>query len=154
MALRIMADMVEKLKALLTPTIQALGFELWGLTYGSQGRASVLCIFVEGPNGVTIDDCARISRQCSSVLDVEALIHGSYTLEVSSPGMDRQFFEPEQYARYKGEIIKLKLHQARQQRKQFKGVLLEVSPDSVMIEVDGQPMVVAFQDIERGNKVG
>ena len=146
-----MADITQKLKNLLTPTIQALGFELWGLVYVQQGRSSILRIFIDGPVGVTIDDCARASRQCSSVLDVEDTIVAAYTLEVSSPGMDRQFFEIAQYPRFIGQMLKIKLYQALNQRKQWVGKLLAATADTLTIEVDGQPVVLAFSDIDRAN---
>ena len=146
-----MADITQRIKMVLTPSIQALGFELWGVVYVQQGRSSILRIFIDGPSGVSIDDCAHVSRQCSSVLDVEDVIHNAYTLEVSTPGIDRQFFEPAQYSRFIGQKLKVKLYQALNQRKQLVGVLLSANEESITLEFDGQPVVVAFGDIDRAN---
>lgn len=149
-----MADIIQRLTASLTPTIQALGFELWGLSFRQNGKTGLLQIFIDGPQGVNIDDCARVSRQCSSVLDVESFIQSAYTLEVSSPGMDRQFFKAEQYSRYVGQEIRIKLHQAREARKQWRGPLLEATMDKLTIKVDGQAMVFELSDIDKANLVG
>lgn len=146
-----MADITQQIKSLISPSIQALGFELWGLVYVQQGRTAILRIFIDGPTGVNIDDCARVSRQCSSVLDVEAPIQSAYTLEVSSPGIDRQFFEPAQYARFVGQKLKVKLYQAFNERKQWVGLLLAATPENITMEFDGQPVVLAFSDIDRAN---
>jgi ribosome maturation factor RimP len=77
----------DKLQALLAPTVEALGFELWGVEYLSQGRHSTLRLYIEAEAGVQVDDCARVSDQVGAVLDVEEPIGGEYVLEVSSPGM-------------------------------------------------------------------
>ena len=111
----------------------------------------MLRIFIDSPNGINIDDCARVSRQCSSVLDVEASIQSAYTLEVSSPGIDRQFFEPEQYSRFIGKMLKVKLYQPLQQRKQWVGLLLNATDENITLEFDGQPVVLAFSDIDRAS---
>jgi len=87
----------QQIQALLEPTVEALGYELWGLEYLSQGRHSTLRLYIESEQGISIDDCAAVSEQVSSVLDVEDPITGEYTLEVSSPGMDRLLFKPDQY---------------------------------------------------------
>jgi len=90
---------VEALQAMLAPAVAAVGFELWGVEFFQQGRHSVLRLFIDGPEGVGVDDCARVSHQASGVLDVEDPIAGEYTLEVSSPGWDRPLFTLAHYAR-------------------------------------------------------
>ena len=85
------------------------------------------------------------------MLDVEAPIQSAYTLEVSSPGIDRQFFEPAQYARFIGQKLKVKLYQALNERKQWVGLLLAATPENITIEFDGQPVVLAFSDIDRAS---
>ena len=89
-----------------------MGFELWGVEYLTQGRYSVLKIFIDSENGIDVDDCASVSRQVGSLLDVEEPLRGQYTLEVSSPGMDRRLFTFEQFDLMKGFQVKLKLEQA------------------------------------------
>ncbi|MFT7177559.1 MAG: ribosome maturation factor RimP, partial [Halioglobus sp.] len=87
-----MATKDRLLEEMLEPTVKAMGFSLWGIEYSSQGRYSVLRIFIERDSGITADDCAAVSSQVSGILDVEDPISGEYTLEVSSPGMDRRLF--------------------------------------------------------------
>ncbi len=100
-----MASKQEQLHTLIAPVVAALDCELWGLDFLTQGRYSTLRIYIdrEGEEGVTLEDCERVSRQVSSVLDVEDPISSRYTLEVSSPGMDRPLFTPEHYGRYIGD---------------------------------------------------
>jgi len=94
---------------MLTVPVEALGFQLWGIEYVQAGNHSVLRVFIDGENGINIEDCANVSRQVSAVLDVEDPISTEYTLEVSSPGVDRPLFTAEQYASYIGEDVKLQL---------------------------------------------
>ena len=100
-----MASKDQQIADMLEPTVTALGFELWGVEYIAQGRHSVVRIYIESPGGITVDDCASVSEQVSGVLDVEDPITGEYTLEVSSPGMDRLLFKLAQYAAYVGETV-------------------------------------------------
>ncbi len=92
-----MASKEQQIQQMLEPTVEALGFDLWGVEYLSQGRHSVLRVYIEHEKGISVDDCAAVSEQVSGVLDVEDPITGEYTLEVSSPGMDRLLFKLEQY---------------------------------------------------------
>ena len=88
-----MSNNIAAIADLLRPTVEALGVELWGVDQIGQGRSSVLRVYIDkGEEGISIDDCERVSRQISGILDVEEPIAGEYTLEVSSPGMDRPLF--------------------------------------------------------------
>ncbi len=89
----------QELETLLSPTVAAMGLRVWGVEYLGQGKHSVLRVYIDRDDGVTIDDCESVSKQVSELLDVEDALTASYTLEVSSPGMDRLLFKPEQYAR-------------------------------------------------------
>ena len=112
-----MASKQELLEQMVSPVATALGCELWGLEYLTQGRYTTVRIFIDGPNGVSLDDCERVSRQVSSVFDVEDPIDGEYTLEVSSPGMDRPLYKESQYLRYVGETISVRMRIARDGRR-------------------------------------
>jgi ribosome maturation factor RimP len=83
---------LEQLQALLAPVVEGLGYQCWGIEYVSQGKHSVLRIYIDKEGGILVDDCEAVSRQASGVLDVEDPISSEYTLEVSSPGMDRPLF--------------------------------------------------------------
>lgn len=139
----------EKIQALIEPTIEALGFELWGLEYLSQGRHTTLRLYIDSENGINVGDCAEVSRQVSSVLDVEDPITGEYTLEVSSPGVDRLLFQLEQYTGYIGEWIELRLRAPFEGRRKFKGTLKGIEGDEIVVQVDNHEFVLPFTSIDK-----
>jgi ribosome maturation factor RimP len=134
---------------LLETTVGAMGFELWGLEYLSQGRHSLLRVYIESENGITVENCAAVSGQVSGLLDVEDPITGEYTLEVSSPGMDRLLFKLDQYPAYAGEIVELRLRSAFEGRRRFKGVLKGIEGDDVVIQVDDHEYLLPHSAIEK-----
>lgn len=143
----------QKIEELIGPVISALGCELWGLEYFAQGRHSVLRVYIEKEPNVELEDCEKVSRQVSSLLDVEDPISGKYTLEVSSPGMDRALFTLDHYQRFKGSMIALKLTHAFEGQKKFKGVLSDVVNDEVILQVGDEEYVLPFEWIDRANVV-
>jgi ribosome maturation factor RimP len=139
----------QQLQEFLAPTVEALGFDLWGIEYVSQGRHSVLCIYIESDKGITVDNCAAVSHQLSSVLDVEDAITGEYTLEVSSPGMDRLLFKLEQYGAYIGEQIELRLRRPYEGRRKFKGLLKGIEGEDIVIQVDDHEYLLPHDAVEK-----
>jgi ribosome maturation factor RimP len=139
----------QKIAALLAPTVEALGFDLWGVEYLSQGRHSLIRVYIEHPRGISVDDCASVSEQVSGVLDVEDPISGEYTLEVSSPGVDRPLFRLGQYPAYVGETIELRLRSAFDGKRKFKGVLTGLEGDDVVIQVDDHEYLLPYDTIEK-----
>jgi ribosome maturation factor RimP len=110
------------LEAVITPTVVGLGYEFVGLEYLSYGKHTTLRVYIDSPDGVTIDDCEKVSRQLDSVLDVEAnLIRGEYTLEVSSPGIDRKLFCLEQFPRFVGKSLKVSMRAPVDGQRNFVG---------------------------------
>lgn len=148
-----MASKQEILHSLIEPVVASLGCELWGLEYLTQGRYTTLRIFIDGPNGVSLDDCEKVSRQVSAVMDVEDPIDGEYTLEVSSPGMDRPLYTPAHYARYLGETVNLRLRMAREGRRKFKGSIVKVEGEDVTLNVDGKEILIPVDAIDKANIV-
>jgi ribosome maturation factor RimP len=146
-----MASKQELLEQMVSPVIAALGCELWGLEYLTQGRYTTVRIFIDGPNGVSLEDCERVSRQVSAVFDVEDPIDGEYTLEVSSPGMDRPLYSEAQYARYVGETISVRLRIARDGRRRFKGVITKVESGDVFLQVDNKEVQLSINTIDKAN---
>lgn len=146
-----MASRQEQLQALIAPVVASLGCELWGLEYLTQGKYTTLRLFIDGPEGVTLDDCEKVSRQVSSVMDVEDPIEGEYTLEVSSPGMDRPLYTADQYARYVGEQVNIRLRLARDGRRKFKGTILSVEGEDIRLAVDNQEYVIAADAVDKAN---
>jgi len=143
----------EKIAQLVRPTVESLGFELWGCEYIPAGKHSTLRLFIESDAGVTVDDCGRVSRQISALMDVEDPISSAYLLEVSSPGMDRLLFTPEQFKAYEGEMVQVRTSSPVMGRKRFKGVMSQVSEKDIVVEVDGEAYELAFDLIDKANLV-
>ena len=144
-----MAVKQQQLQDMLRPTVDALGFELWGIEYLSQGKHSVLCVYIESENGINVDDCAQVSHQVGSLLDVEDAITGEYTLEVSSPGMDRLLFKLDQYPAYIGELIEIRLRSPFEGRRKFRGVLKGIEGGDIVIQVDNHEYLLPQNAVEK-----
>ncbi|MEX1237590.1 MAG: ribosome maturation factor RimP, partial [Pseudomonadales bacterium] len=99
----------EQLRSLIEPVVEGLGLELWGIEYLAHGKRAQLKVYIEKEAGVDVDDCARVSRQISAVMDVEDPIEAQYTLEVSSPGLDRRLFTLPQFEAFEGEQVRISL---------------------------------------------
>ena len=110
-------------------------------------------VFIDTDKGVTIEDCERVSRQLSSVLDVEDPITGEYTLEVSSPGADRSLFNLDQYRRYLGEKVSIRLRTPYEGRRKFTGLLRAVEDQDVVVVVDADEYLLPISAIEKANIV-
>lgn len=136
---------------MLRPAIEVLDLELWGIEYLTKGRSALLRVYIDSAEGVTIDDCEKVSRQISAILDVEDPIAGEYTLEVSSPGLDRPLFAAEQYTDYVGEVINVRLSSPIDGRRKFKGVLNSADSQTLIMTVDNQPVEIPFSQIEKAN---
>lgn len=143
----------DKVQAIIEPAVTALGYELVGIEYLSQGRHSLLRIYIDSEEGITVDDCADVSHQVSAVLDVEDPIKGVYTLEVSSPGLDRPLFKAADFERYAGERVDVRLRLPLDGRRRFKGTLLGVRDEKVIVEVEGTDYLLPLQDIDKANLV-
>ena len=144
-----MATREQQIQEMLEPTVEALGFELWGLEYLSQGRHSLLRVYIEHENGISVDDCAAVSEQVSSVLDVEDPITGEYTLEVSSPGMDRLLFRLEQFQAYVGEQVDIRLRTAFEGRRKYNGILKGIEDEDVVVQVDDHEYLLPHSAIDK-----
>ena len=141
------------LRKLLEPGVSAMGFELVDVEMAGSHHSPTLRVYIDSPRGVNVDDCAKVSRQLSALLDVEDPLPGQYTLEVSSPGLDRPLVKPEDFRRFIGETIKVKLQQPVLGRRNFSGRLVDVAADHVVVEVDKEIFNLAFNDMERARLV-
>ena len=139
-----MAGKDVQLTALVAPVAEALGVELWGVEYVSQGKQSIVRVYIDGPDGVNVDDCAKVSRQVSSVFDVEDPILGEYTLEVSSPGMERPLFTLAQFGQFIGEQVKIRLRSPFEGRRNFVGQLTGIEDEDVVVAVDEDEYLLPF----------
>lgn len=118
-----------------------------------QGKQSLLRIFIEKEAGVGVEDCENVSRQVSAVLDVEDPISGEYTLEVSSPGMDRPLFTLDHFTRFVGEHVSLRLRTAFDGRRNFSGKLTAVEDDEVILLIDAEEYILPFELIDKAQVV-
>ena len=146
-----MSSKLEQLQALLAPVVEALGYQCWGIEFISQGRHSLLRVYIDHANGILVDDCEKVSRQLSGVLDVEDPISGEYTLEVSSPGMDRPLFTLEQFAAHVGEQVKIRLRSPYEGRRNFQGVLRAVEGQDVVVQVDDHEYLLPVESVDKAN---
>lgn len=139
--------MKEKLLSeLIAPVVEDLGFVFWGLEYMPQKNNAILRVFIDHENGVNVNDCAKCSHEISGLLEVEDPITGAYVLEVSSPGMDRVLFSGEQFSRYVGENIQVKLAQPVSGARNIKGVIKSVDGDCIVVANE-----VTEYEFEMGN---
>jgi len=144
----------EELSALLAPVIADLALELVGIEFSPNQGGSVLRVYIDEPErGVTIDDCERVSREISALLDVNDPVAGHYTLEVSSPGLERPLFTPEHFARFVGSEVKLTLNLPLAGRRRFQGLVRAVEGDRITLEQDGAPVEIAHANVARANLV-
>ncbi len=150
-----MSVKTQQLDELLEPVVDSMGYEFVGLEYIAQGRHSILRIYIDSEHGISVDDCADVSRQLGAVLDVEDPIATEYTLEVSSPGLDRPLFKLYQYAQFVGEEVKFKTLRAQLDngQRKFKGFIDSVDSQSqnIVFMVEGEKLTVPFADIEKAN---
>ena len=143
----------EALASLIEPIATAMGLELWGVEYFARSNTSTLRVYIDSGNGIGIGDCERFSRQLGSVLDVEDPILGEYTLEVSSPGLDRPLYTLLQYGNYIGEKIDLKLRFPYEGRRKFKGELKGIETGDIVLMVDDHEYLLPFESIEKARVV-
>ena len=144
----------DKLTSIILPAVEALGVELWGYELLRHGTRTEFWVYVDSETGVTLDQCAEVSRQISAVLDVEDPITERYQLQVSSPGMDRRFFKPEQYQRYLGKKIKVRLRMARNGTRNFSGILLTADDKKIVLQCSPEDHIeLEFDQIEKAHLV-
>jgi ribosome maturation factor RimP len=138
---------------MLRPAVEEVGKELLGIEYISAGNNSVLRLFIDHENGIDVDDCAEVSRQVGAILDVEDPISSEFNLEVSSPGLDRPLFDKSHYEAVIGEIIEVKLSIPLNGRRKFKGCLVAVENDTLIVTVDGEDYDLVLGNIVKANLV-
>ena len=144
-----MAQSTTNLAQLIEPVVTALGYELVAIEHRRGTRSSLLRVYIDSPDGIGVEDCSRVSHQLSGVLDVEEPIAGHYTLEVSSPGLDRLLSKPQDYERFAGQMVKVRLHALLEGRRKLVGVLKGIEQDQVIIEEEGKEWRLALHDIEQ-----
>jgi len=159
-----MTDKAEDIARLLAPTVTSLGLELLGIEYLPASGGALVRLYIDVPQveaagleteqrSVGIEDCESVSREVSAQLDVEDPITGNYTLEVSSPGIDRPLFSAMQFARFTGESAKVTLKLPQDGRRRLQGEILRVDGETIVFAVDNAEFVVDAGNIDKARLV-
>jgi len=145
-----MGQQAVKVAALIEPSLDVLGYELVGVEYMAQGKHSLLRVYIDHPNGVDVNDCQQASQQISGVLDVEDPLPGQYTLEVSSPGLERPLFTAPHFERFSGERAEIKMRTPIEGQRKFIGQLAGVEDNKVLLDLEnGESVALSLADIDK-----
>ena len=143
-----MAGYAEQIQALIEPSLEAMGYELVGVQHRAGAGRGLLRIYIDCEQGVTVDDCERVSHQVSGILDVEDPLPGQYTLEVSSPGLDRPLFRDSDYQRFAGAVARIRLKRSWEGRRRFEGVLGGLRDGCVLLAEEGGEFSIPLELVE------
>jgi ribosome maturation factor RimP len=143
----------SKLTQLLKPVVESLGYIFWSCEYLSQGKHSVLRVYIDKEDGIEMEDCAIVSRQVSQLLDVEDPIQSNYSLEISSPGLDRPLYDVWHYEAYVGSEIAVKLYKAINKKRQFKGVIEQVKDNVIQLRLGEDLLEIPLDVVNKANLV-
>lgn len=141
--------MREQLLRLLEPAIDRLGYELVDVEFAPAGAGGLLRVYIDAPQGITLDDCERVSHHVSGVLDAADPIPGAYTLEVSSPGLGRVLRTRAHFERFAGSRIRVEIGVPRDGRRRFTGRLLELLDGDIVMDVDGERVRLALDQVKK-----
>ena len=141
----------EYIETLLKKDIKTLGFDIWGIELLGSSLNPTLRIFIDNESGVTVEDCEKVSKHISKVIEADDTYSINSTLEVSSPGIERKFFNEDQYVNYLGCRIKIRYRDSEKQYKSIKGVLTTISETGLTIMVTDEENFIQFQEIEKAN---
>jgi ribosome maturation factor RimP len=144
----------QSIERIITPTLESLGYELVRVQIAG-GTRKTLQVMAEPTNGrnMSLEDCAELSRAISAVLDVEDPISDAYSLEVSSPGIDRPLTRPKDFQRYAGHEAKVETTEPIENRKRFKGKLLGLAGEAVKLDVEGAEVALPLKIIHKAKLV-
>lgn len=149
-----MSDVVEDIRRLLDPILGSLGLSLWDIEFKKEGPRRILRVYIDRESGVSLGDCEAVSRDLGAALDVEDVVSSSYTLEVSSPGLDRTLFKPEHFVRFAGKTVRIKTYQSIDGQKVFRGKLLGVGAGETTVRLEpekGGVLEIPFQEISKAS---
>jgi len=142
-----------KLTNLLKPLVEDLGYEFVGLEHGSNPKNPALVIYIDGKDGIAVEDCEQVSREVAALLDVEDPIPGHYNLEVSSPGLDRPLFTLEHFEQFAGDEVRITLFAPQEGRRKFKGKVLGIQDEQVMLALDDSQVLLEMGNIAKARLV-
>ena len=141
------------MKVLFEPVVEALGYVLWGVEANLTGKDPVIRVFIDSDDGIGVAACAEVSHHIGALLDVEDPISSEYRLEVSSPGLDRPLFTLEQFEKYQGCNVKLRLRRPFEDRRKFSGQLVAIDGDELVIREGDYEYILPVQLVEKANLV-
>jgi ribosome maturation factor RimP len=145
---------LKTLRRMLAAVVETMGYELVGVEFHGHGDHALLRIYIDSETGIGLDDCQRVSHQLSGVLDVEEPVAGRYTLEVSSPGLDRPLFEAAHFDRFAGSEVRIQLRELLDGRRKLVGRLIGMRDDDVVIvDSEGREWRVPRERIEKARLV-
>lgn len=139
----------KTIETLLKETVKSMGYTLWGCEVLSQGRHSMLRVYIDNESGISLEDCEQVSRRVGAVLDVEDPFPGQYRLEVSSPGIPRPLFHREQYQQFVGKNIQIKLFQPVDGRRKYAGIIVSANDSTLVLDVSGVKQDILFSNIAK-----
>jgi ribosome maturation factor RimP len=146
-------DVAARARELVRGVVEAEGYELLHVEYQPAGASSMLRIYIDKPGGVNLSDCQRVSRHVGVLLDVEDFIPHQYTLEVSSPGIERPLFHEGDYLRFQGSEIRLTTTEKIDGRRNFIGVLTGFSAGAAEVDCEGRTYKIPLEKIKKANLV-
>lgn len=134
--------LIKKLMDTIEPIVAALNYELYHLEYVKEAGEYYLRIYIDSENGISFEDCEKISRRISEALDVDDPIEEAYYLEVSSPGIERGLYTDKHFEKYTGSDVNVKLNKLMEGKKAFTGKLVRFDADSITIETEGAELSI------------
>ncbi len=142
----------DELAKLLEPVVERLGYELVDLEVRLGGNG-LLRLYIDQPKGIDLEDCEKVSRAVSALLDVEDPLPGNYNLEISSPGLDRKLTKIEHFQRFMGETVKVQTRFPIEGRRRFRGTLVSSDDENIVVEVDGESHSLPLKTIDTARLV-
>lgn len=141
----------EDVEQIIKPTVEEMGYVLWGCEYLAQGKHSLLRVYIDKKDGIGITDCEKVSHRINAILDVEDPIPGNYHLEVSSPGIPRPLFSPGQYLEYIGKEVQIRLMKPVDGKRKFVGKISTVNELNLVLDVGGVHQDFLFSNVVKAN---
>ncbi len=144
-------SVIDNILTMAEPLLKSRDMELVDVDFRKEGVGKVLRLFIDKAGGITVDDCAVISRELSTLLDVNDVIEERYVLEVSSPGLRRALKKLEDFKRFEGKLVLIKTNELIENRKVFKGYLKDTNDKGIEMDVDGSLYSLSFNQIHKAN---
>ena len=144
-------SVIENILHMAEPLLVGKNMELIDLEFRKEGVGKVLRLFIDKTDGVTVEDCANISRELSTLMHVNETIEEKYVLEVSSPGLRRPLKKIDDFKKFKGKLILIKTKEPIENRKVFKGYLKDTNDEGIEMDIDGLLYSLSFQQIHKAN---